>query len=323
MFWCFALAHQRRTFTDGHRGGAGEPSGSLCEVGEECGAFALQSELDRSTVGGGLSGYGGEGLNEGDVLGAGHYIGDTAGGGVDVSGGEVSSEIGSDVRALAHGGSGGLDLVALMVSPTVMGQVVGLVVLAREGVAHPLLSVLAVVGVLADKVRRKSKLGHGCSPPFFLVGVLVNDDPEVTAEPVGAERICESLARDGHGHSAVLVKYDVSGHGVCSFPWWLGSCPCLYCTTIIAHNAREVNHQNAQTYAFFKNFFVHFAEDRPGRGGVPLLCNMHKRGLGFGKFFVQNDEPSAAWKQSTPNQFFHLPALSYTSPIPISLFDEI
>ena len=199
LFWCFALAHQRRTFTDGHRGGAGEPSGSLCKVGEECGAFALQSELDRSTVGGGLSGHGGEGLNEGDVLGAGHHVGDTAGGGVDVSGGKVSGKIGSDVGALADGGAGGLDLVALVVSATVVGQVVSLVVFAREGVAHPLLGVLSVVGVLADKVRRKSKFGHG----------------------------------------------------VCSFPWWLGSCPCLDCTTIIHPNAEFVNHQNAQTYALF------------------------------------------------------------------------
>ena len=100
-----------------------------------------------SAVLGTLAGYCAEGLDEGGVLGAVHYVGGEVLGDVDELGCFVSVEVGLEVGALADGCSRGLDGVVEEVATLIVCEVVGFFDFPREVVAEDLLEVLSVVGV--------------------------------------------------------------------------------------------------------------------------------------------------------------------------------
>ena len=94
-----------------------------------------------------VAGDSAEGLNEGGVLGAVHYVGGECLGDVDKLGCAIGCEVGGEVCSLADGGAGGLDGVVEEVATLIVCEVVGFFDFAREVVAEDLLEVLSVVGV--------------------------------------------------------------------------------------------------------------------------------------------------------------------------------
>ena len=111
-----------------------------------------ESDFLVSAVLGTLASYCTKGLNESDVLGAVHYVGDEVLGDVDELGCFVGVEVGLEVGALADGCSCTLDGVVEEVGALVVCEVVGFLDFSREVVAEDLLEVLSVVGVCSFDV---------------------------------------------------------------------------------------------------------------------------------------------------------------------------
>ena len=91
--------------------------------------------------------YCAEGLNEGDVLGAVHYVGGEVFGDVHELGCFVGVKVGVYVRSLADRCSCRLDGVVEKVGALIVGEVVGFLDFSREIEAEELFEVLSVVGV--------------------------------------------------------------------------------------------------------------------------------------------------------------------------------
>ena len=132
----------------------------LSEVGEECGAFALEADFFCSTVGGALFGYCAELLNEFDVLDTGHHIGDTVSRCIDICGGHIGGKVGANIGALSHCSPCALDLIAEAVTTLIMWDIVSFSVFASEGEPGPLFHMLSVVLVLADKIGVEVEVSH-------------------------------------------------------------------------------------------------------------------------------------------------------------------
>ena len=107
-----------------------------------------------SAVLGTLAGYCAEGLDEGGVLGAVHYVGGEVLGDIDELGCFVGVKVGLEVGALADGGAGGLNGVVEEVGALIVCEVVGFCDFSREVVAEDLLEVLSVVGVGAVDIGK-------------------------------------------------------------------------------------------------------------------------------------------------------------------------
>ena len=133
----------------------------------------LEADFLCSTVLGALGCDRSEHLNEFDVFGLGHLIGDTVEGSVYVSGRLIGCEVGSDVGALAHGGSCALDLVAEAISAFVMFEVVRLSGFACEGVSNPLFHMLSVVAVLSGEIGCKCECRHCLDLPFLCFYLII------------------------------------------------------------------------------------------------------------------------------------------------------
>ena len=129
----------------------------------------LKSDFFRSAVLGAFPCDRSEYLNKCDVFGLGHYIGYAVGSNIGVCGCLVGCEVGDEVGALAHGSTGGLDLVAHTVGAFVVCEVVGFGGRTRQGVAEPLFSVLSVVAVLSGKIGCKCDRCHICK--FLPIGL--------------------------------------------------------------------------------------------------------------------------------------------------------
>lgn len=133
----------------------------------------LEADFLCSAVLGALGCDRSEHLNEFDVFGLGHLIGDTIEGRVYVSGCLVGCEVGSDVSALADGGSRALDLVAEAISAFIVFEVVRLSGLACEGVSNPLFHMLSVVAVLSGEIACKCECCHLIDLPFLCFYLII------------------------------------------------------------------------------------------------------------------------------------------------------
>ena len=122
-----------------------------------------------SAVLGTLAGYCAEGLDEGGVLGAVHYVGGEVLGDVDELGCAVGCEVGREVGAFADGGASGLDGVVEEVGALIVCEVVGFFDFAREVVAEDLLEVLSVVGVGSFDIGKCDGCHSGQSLSFSSV----------------------------------------------------------------------------------------------------------------------------------------------------------
>lgn len=106
-----------------------------------------KSNFGLSAILGTLGCYCAEGLNEGGILGAVHYVGGEGFGDVDKLGCFVGVEVGGDVRSLAYCRAGGLDGVMEKVGVFIVWGVVCFFDVARDVEAEGLFEVLSVVGV--------------------------------------------------------------------------------------------------------------------------------------------------------------------------------
>ena len=109
--------------------------------------------------------YCAEGLNEGGVFGAVHYVGDAVLGDVYEFGCLVGVEVGVEVGALANCGACRFDGVVAEIRSLVVCDVVGFFYLSRESEAEALFEVLSVVVVCAVDVGVD---GDGCHFGEFL-----------------------------------------------------------------------------------------------------------------------------------------------------------
>ena len=140
--------------------------GSLgSEPHEHSCAFVSESYLFVSAILGAFPCYCAEGLNEGGVLGAVHYVGGAVLGDIYEFGCLVGIEVGVEVGTLAYCGACRFDGVVAEIRSFVVCDVVGFFYLSRESVAEALFEVLSVVGVGAVDVGVD---GDGCHFGEFL-----------------------------------------------------------------------------------------------------------------------------------------------------------
>ena len=104
--------------------------------------------------------YCAEGLNEGGVLGAVHYVGGSVCSYINKLGCLVGVEVGIEVGALAYCGACRFDGVVAEVGALIVCEVVGFFYLAREGEAEPLFAVLSVVLVGSFEVLAECDVCH-------------------------------------------------------------------------------------------------------------------------------------------------------------------